>query len=159
MLFSTRTALQLFVALAAATAAHGYSYYEDDGLNARDLGLSYGEMEYTRNYLHDGAFVLSARDLEELDIRAEDISNVLVIRKQPNSGDHKGMLAWTKKKEEKAKVLVTQKKAALDHAIANNHPDHVIKDARRAHQDSLANLDTWRTAHEDWKNHPGNKGH
>jgi len=158
MLISTRTTFRLLIALAAATVAYGYSYNEEDGLSARDLGLSYSEIEYARNYADDGAFVLSARDLEQLDIREEDISNVLVIRVQPSITDPVAMLAWTKKKKGQAKVRVAQKKAALDHAISNGHPKDVIKDARQAHQDALGNLDTWRAQHADWKSHPANRG-
>jgi len=159
MLISTRTTFRLLIALAAATTAYGYSYNEEDGLSARDLGLSYSEIEYARNYADDSAFVLSARDLEQLDIREEDISNVLVIRVQPSISDPVAMVAWTRRKKGQAKVHVTQKKAALDHAISNGHPKDVIKDARQAHQDALGNLDTWRAQHADWKSHPANQGH
>ena len=95
MLFNARTALRLFLALGAATAVRGYSYddeyevareYDDDySLSARgyDDEFSARSIQHSfraRGSVDGGDFVLSARDLGKLGVRAEDVSHVLVLR-------------------------------------------------------------------------------
>src|SRR6188768_2530193 len=94
MLFNARTALRLLLALGAATAVRGYSYDEyevareydddysrsargyDDEFSARSIQHSFR----ARGSVDGGDFVLSARDLGKLGVRAEDVSHVLVLR-------------------------------------------------------------------------------
>jgi hypothetical protein len=91
---STRTVLQLLVAVGAAIAAPAYLDTEDM-LNARELSLDYPErrsvmlehQEYSRGY--EGDFVLSTRDLSLLGVRADDISHVLVVRAGSRSSSPK----------------------------------------------------------------------
>ncbi|KAG2024128.1 hypothetical protein CC2G_001712 [Coprinopsis cinerea AmutBmut pab1-1] len=54
----------------------------DDYLDARSLDFY---DTYDARGFYDDDFVLSARDLARLDIRASDISHVLVIRADPNA--------------------------------------------------------------------------
>jgi len=96
MLFNARTALRVLVALGVATAVSGNSYYDDESVAAReyddDYSLSargyYDEFSarsiehsfQTRGFADGGDFVLSARDLAKLGVRADDVSHVLVLR-------------------------------------------------------------------------------
>jgi len=106
MLFNVRTALRVLLALGAATAVVGNSFYEDESVEARgydedfmsarefddDYSLSargYDDEFSARSIQHSfrargsvdgGDFVLSARDLGKLGVRAEDVSHVLVLR-------------------------------------------------------------------------------
>jgi len=96
MLFTARAALRLILALGVATAVSGNSYYDDDSVAAREYDDDYSlsargyydefgarsiEHSYqTRGFADGGDFVLSARDLAKLGVRADDVSHVLVLR-------------------------------------------------------------------------------
>jgi len=96
MLFSARTTLRLLLALGAATAVVGNSFYDEEDMSAReyddDYSLSargYDDEFSARSIQHSfrargsvdgGDFVLSARDLGKLGVRADDVSHVLVLR-------------------------------------------------------------------------------
>jgi len=96
MLFNSRTALRALLALGATTAVVGNSYYNDESVATRgyddDYSLStrgyYDEFNarsiahyfYARGSANGGDFVLSARDLGKLGVRADDVSHVLVLR-------------------------------------------------------------------------------
>ena len=96
MLFNARIAFRALLALAAATAVVGNASYDDEYLAARefddDYSLSargyYDEFNarsiehsfHARGVADGGNFVLSARDLGKLGVRADDVSHVLVLR-------------------------------------------------------------------------------
>ena len=96
MLFNARTALRALLALAATTAVVGNSFYDDESLAAREFDDEYSlsargyydefnarSIEHSfhaRGVADGGNFVLSARDLGKLGVRADDVSHVLVLR-------------------------------------------------------------------------------
>jgi len=108
MLFTARTTLRLLITLGAAMAINGQSYsdegkvargYDDDySLSARGYydDFSARSIEHSfhaRGSADGGDFVLSARDLGKLGVRADDISHVLVLRmNQPLSPQERARL-------------------------------------------------------------------
>jgi len=115
MLLNARTAFQALLALAAATAVIGNSNFDDESLAARefddDYSLSargyYDEFSarsiehsfHARGVADGGNFVLSARDLDQLGVRADDVSHVLVLRMNhaltpQERAAHTAKLAW-----------------------------------------------------------------
>jgi len=89
MLFNARTALRLLFALGAAAAVRGNSYddeyelareYDDDySLSARGYydehnARSIAHSFQARGFVDGGDFVLSARDLAKLGVRADEVS-------------------------------------------------------------------------------------
>jgi len=157
MLFSARTTIQLLIVLCAAISSRGYSYYDEDDLSARGLGLSDYEPEYSRSYIDESAFVLSARDLRSLGVRAEDISHVLVIRgggkepKQPSSSDHEGMLKWHQEMHKISKENVHEKQKELDAARMIPDNKHGIKSAKTLHESAKDSMEFHAESIEGYK--------
>jgi len=156
MLFSARTTIQLLIVLGAAIGSRGYSYYDEDDLSSRGLGLSDYEPEYSRSYIDESAFVLSARDLRSLGVRAEDISHVLVIRgkdpKQPSSSDHEGMLKWHQEMHKITTENVNTKQKELDAAKQIPNYEHGIKNAKNLHKSAKEIMEYHADSIKDYKN-------
>lgn len=176
MLFSTRAALNVLLALTASLAARAYSSENllearnyEDLLQARDLVLSsypqrrsfdLSDSMYSRSFGDD--FVLSARDLNSLGIRSSDITHVLVARARsgagspksspPPSDDIAGRIQWHETQRDTIK-------AQMDTHLANK------KAARRAGDRPAADQhhQKWQDAKENHDYHVdeihGLKGH
>ena len=136
MLFNARTALRALLALGAATAVVGNSFYDEESMAAREFDDDYSlsargyddefsarsveHSFHTRGSVNGGDFVLSARDLGKLGIRAEDLSHVLVVRASritpAERAAHTAKIAWWRgeiaKVQPKIATALAAKKAA-----------------------------------------------
>jgi hypothetical protein len=153
---STRTTIRLLIALGAAAAVLGNSdYYEE--LAARSIDVAASELEfferevvsnlsqqpYRRGFVDGDDFVLSARDLQSLGVRANDISHVLVVRaggaslypraSESDKKHYREQIAKFKKKRDEAKV---EQKKWKDKAKAEKDSKKKAKYQEEAHSAS-----------------------
>lgn len=125
---STRATFRILIALCAATAVLGnLDYFEElaardfDGAGEleffeREVVSNLGQQPFRRGYVDGGDFVLSARDLQSLGVRANDISHVLVVRADgahmyPRASESERMHY----KEEIAKFTRKRDEAKIEH--------------------------------------------